>query len=207
MDAARIPDISTNGATASATQDTSTPLKTQSASPNRRSVPEIRTLRERRSSVQKTTAASAPTTNITSKDSRSIIPVATELINGVNITRIPSGHQGQYSVKLALGELAKACHLRVDDTASTLAELGFLQYRRKATPHGLGKKELHNGDGNGPSGHLPLASVTASTGTRTQRRGEWDDVEVVICREAVEREWQKRGVRDRGVLDESCVLL
>ena len=49
------------------------------------------------------------------------------------MTKLPeSGHKGQYAVSLSLSDLAKACHLRVDDTAFTLSELGFLRYRRSS---------------------------------------------------------------------------
>jgi len=108
-----------------------------------------------------------------------------------------NGINGQYSISLTLADLAKACHLRSDDVASTLSQLGFLNHRRK-----LPKTE-------------PKIQTTQE-GKEEDQEGEeaeeadgdeWVNTEVVITREGVEREWSKWKVRPTGALDESCVLL
>lgn len=107
-----------------------------------------------------------------------------EVINDVEVTKTLStsmaGMKGQYSISLTLGDLAKACHLRLDDVSETLAQLGFLRYRRRA------------------SGKEGLGGEVAE---------QWAHTEVVISREDVEREWTKWKVRPTGVLDQACVLL
>jgi histone acetyltransferase MYST1 len=128
------------------------------------------------------------------------LPLAT--INGVTISKTPSArHPGQHEVRLTLASMAKACHLRVDDTASTLAELGFLQHRRK-----LGQQESPKPKINVD---LPLLGPDDQEAIVVEGpvRSKWTDVEVVISREAIEREWKKWGVREKPVLDEACVLL
>jgi histone acetyltransferase HTATIP len=110
--------------------------------------------------------------------------ISTESINGVEVIKTHStseaGMKGQYSISLTLGDLAKACHLRLDDVSETLARLGFLRYRRRA----IGKE--------GQVGEVAE---------------QWADTEVIILREDVEREWTKWKVKPRGVLDQACVLL
>jgi hypothetical protein len=108
-----------------------------------------------------------------------------------------NGINEQYSISLTLADLAKACHLRSDDVASTLSQLGFLDHRRK-----LPKAE-------------PKLNPTQEAADEDQEEeeatiedgDEWVNTEVVITREGVEREWTKWKVRPTGVLDESCVLL
>lgn len=82
---------------------------------------------------------------------------------------------------LSLADIAKACHLRADDTAFALAELGFLRYRRVTT----GSQDLDD----------------------DHDLGEWKDVEVVISREMVDGMWSKWRVREEGMLSEKYVLL
>ena len=123
----------------------------------------------------------------------------TVTINDIEVSKL-NGINGQYSISLTLADLAKACHLRSDDVASTLSQLGFLNHRRKLPKlepkpdptqevekeDQAGEEEVIEGDGDGD---------------------EWVNTEVVITREGVEREWLKWKVRPTGVLDESCVLL
>jgi len=120
-------------------------------------------------------------------------------INDVEVSKF-NGTNGQYSISLTLADLAKACHLRSDDVASTLSQLGFLNHRRKLPktepqPDHTQEadeedheeaKEAGDGDGDGD---------------------EWTNTEVIITREGIEREWLKWKIRPAGVLDESCVLL
>jgi len=106
--------------------------------------------------------------------------ISVETINGVEVTKSTDA-QGQYSISLTLSELAKACHLRLDDVTDTLAQLGFLRYRRQTSG----------------------AAADAAGGGKE----EWTDVEVVVSRNDVDREWEKWKVRPAAVLDESCVLL
>jgi hypothetical protein len=109
-----------------------------------------------------------------------------------------NGTNGQYSISLSLADLAKACHLRSDDVASTLSQLGFLNHRRKlpkTEPKSNPTQEVEDED------QEEAEEVVEGDGD------EWVNTEVVITREGIEREWSKWKVRPTGVLDESCVLL
>jgi hypothetical protein len=109
-----------------------------------------------------------------------------------------NGLNGQYSISLSLADLAKACHLRSDDVASTLSQLGFLNHRRKlpkTEPKSNSTQEIEEED------QEEAEEVVEGDGD------EWVNTEVVITREGIEREWAKWKVRPTGVLDESCVLL
>lgn len=106
-----------------------------------------------------------------------------------------NGPDGQYSISLSLSDLAKACHLRSDDVASTVSQLGFLRHRRKLPT----------------LKPVPLFAEEAE-GEEDQKdvegdRDEWSNTEIIISREGIEREWEKWKVRPMGVLDEACVLL
>ena len=90
-------------------------------------------------------------------------------------------HKDQNHIKLTLKDMAKACHLRADDVAYTLGELGLLRYR------------------------VALANVPRTS--RETDLSDWSSVEVVITREAVDDLCIKWKVKDRGVLDQRCVLL
>jgi histone acetyltransferase HTATIP len=124
----------------------------------------------------------------------------TEIINGIEVTKIKT-RTGQYSISLSLSDLAKACHLRIEDVSFTLHKLGFLQYRRQLPSRsdidvdveivGEGMREEEEEGYRKPE----------------QDVGEWINTEIVITRESVDREWVKWRVRPEGVLDESCVLL
>lgn len=133
--------------------------------------------------------------------------------DGTVVTKMPiTGHPGQYTVVLSLSEIAKACHLKIDDIAFTLSELGFLHHRRAATfpiqkrtrnghVHGEGHHPpgtTADGEGEGPSGEDTIED---------EDLGEWKDVEVVVSGEMIEEAWEKWRVKERGVLDEDCVLL
>lgn len=133
--------------------------------------------------------------------------------DGIVVTKMPiTGHPGQYTVVLSLLEIAKACHLRIDDIAFTLSELGFLHHHRAATfpiqkrtgngrVHGEGHHPpgtTADGEGEGPSGEDMIED---------EDLGEWKDVEVVVSGEMIEEAWEKWRVKERGVLDENCVLL
>jgi len=118
-------------------------------------------------------------------------------INDVEVSKL-NGTNGQYSISLTLADLAKACHLRSDDVASTLSQLGFLNHRRK-----LPKTE-------------PKTDHTQEVEEEDQEEveeagdvdgDEWTNTEVIITREGIEREWLKWKIRPAGVLDESCVIL
>lgn len=90
-------------------------------------------------------------------------------------------HKNQYTIALNLATLAKACHLRIDDAAFALAELGFLRHRR--------------------------GTNSSRRSTDEHELGEWKDVEVVVSRETVEEMWRKWRIREKGVLAEECMLL
>lgn len=92
-----------------------------------------------------------------------------------------SNFKGQYTAVVSLGTLAQGCHLRTDDTAFALAELGFLRHRRN-TNAAIEAKEEHD-------------------------LGEWKDVEMVVSREMVEEMWATWKVREKGVLAEEYMLL
>lgn len=105
---------------------------------------------------------------------------------------------GQYAVSLNLSDLARAAHLRIDDTAFTMAELGFLQQRRPttSTTQPQSNEEDVDLDGNADEDEGDNADL-----------GEWKHVELVISRQMVDDAWASWRVRDKGVLDEQYVLL
>ncbi|KAL7420845.1 hypothetical protein Q5752_004798 [Cryptotrichosporon argae] len=105
-------------------------------------------------------------------------------LGGVPMTKTPLGAKGQYAVATTLADLARACHLRTDDVALTLTELGFLKHRRMRTG-----QDAEAGD------------------TGQARNGEWSNVEVVISKEAVEDACRVWRVKDAPLLDENYVLL
>ncbi|KAL1408067.1 hypothetical protein Q8F55_004864 [Vanrija albida] len=118
----------------------------------------------------------------------------TVVVNGHHLTkRLDPVHKGQYAITTTLSTLARAAHLRTDDVALTLEELGFLKQRhsiqRKASKRRDEDDEDHHDDDDG------------------EALGEWKDVEVVITREGVDEQWDKWRVRDAGVLDEKYSLL
>lgn len=120
-------------------------------------------------------------------------------INDVEISKL-SGTNGQYSISLTLADLAKACHLRSDDVASTLSQLGFLNHRRKlpkTEPETNHTRELDEED----------HEEAEEAGDRDRDGNEWTNTEVIITREGIEREWAKWKIRSAGVLDECCVRL
>jgi histone acetyltransferase MYST1 len=128
-------------------------------------------------------------------------------MNAAEFMKVKEFQSGQYSFSTTLAEIASVCHIRIDDAAFTLAELGFLQHRRPAkTANGRSKrkrlsKSLANGDGNhGEEADEDDEAVAVDY-------GEWKDVEVVITREMVDAAWKEWRVKEKGVLDESCVLL
>ena len=88
--------------------------------------------------------------------------------------------KGQYAITSSIVEVAKAMHLRPDDVAYTLLELGFLRHRRGA-------------DG--------------ETAADDDELGDWKGVEVVVTREMVEGAWEKWRVREKPLLNEASVLL
>ena len=121
------------------------------------------------------------------------------------MTKLPEpGHKGQYAVSLSLSDLAKACHLRVDDTAFTLSELGFLRYRRSSEGNPL-KREEDEYDGESEVDEAD----TDGKGDQEDKgeMGEWEGVEIVVSRGMVDEMWKKWRVKDKGVLEEDCVLL
>lgn len=133
--------------------------------------------------------------------------------DGIVVTKMPiTGHPGQYTVVLSLLEIAKACHLRIDDIAFTLSKLGFLHHRRAATfPI---QKRTRNGHVHGEE-HHPPGTTTDGEGEdhsgedmiEDEDLGEWKDVEVVVSRGMIDEAWEKWRVKELGVLDEDCVLL
>ena len=119
-------------------------------------------------------------------------------------------HRGQYAISCSLFDLARAAHLRVDDTAFTLAELGFLQHRRQATCLHLPlTSNDHNDTETTLDGHGYERHEEDERGEDEEEHdlGEWKDVEVVITRSMVDDAWKRWKVRDKGVLEEECVLL
>ncbi|WVQ73501.1 hypothetical protein IAR50_003073 [Cryptococcus sp. DSM 104548] len=112
------------------------------------------------------------------------------------------GHPGQFNVALALSDIAKTCHLRIDDVAFTLSELGFLHHLRAATVPM--RKRTRNDPGNGEE----VQGVEEEEDrVEDEDLGEWKGMEVVISKAMVDEAWGKWRVRERGVLEESCVLL
>lgn len=128
--------------------------------------------------------------------------------DGVVVTKMPiTGRPGQYTVTLSLSEIAKVCHLRIDDTAFTLSELGFLHQRRAATFPIQRNSHIH-GEGYHPPGTTADGEEPSGEDSiEDEDLGEWKDIEVVVSRGMVEVAWEKWRVKERGVLDEDCVLL
>ncbi|WVQ84256.1 hypothetical protein IAT38_006408 [Cryptococcus sp. DSM 104549] len=133
-------------------------------------------------------------------------------VEGIDVIKTPvTGQKGEYSFTLSLADIAKACHLRIDDTAFTLSELGFLQNRRAITIPVLSRKKTTR------DGHVhgeQIATAASHDGEEVEGEidneeelGEWKDVEVVIAREMVDEAWAKWRVREHGMLDEAYVLL
>lgn len=122
-------------------------------------------------------------------------------ISGVQAVKAISHVKGQYSVSLTLSDLAKACHLRLDDVVSTLTELGFLRHRRRLSPSASNERSRRHQVAGQEEGAEPHSIKAEEAGE------DWSNVEIVISRDAVDREWAKWKVRPKGVLDESCVLL
>ncbi|ORY24592.1 acyl-CoA N-acyltransferase [Naematelia encephala] len=120
-------------------------------------------------------------------------------IEGIEVYKTPDvAYTGQYSVHLSLALLAKACHLRTDDVAFTLTELGFLIHRRDlSTTEIAGSARLFEAP---PDPEIKEISAAGE-------QGEWAGVEVVVDRGMVEEQWKLWRVREKGVLDEQYILL
>lgn len=120
-------------------------------------------------------------------------PWCTPLTRSDFTKRLDPVHKGQYAVTTTMSTIARAAHLRTDDVALTLEELGFLKKRhhiaRRQPKRRVDDEEEHHDDDD------------------EEALGEWKDVEVVITREAVDEQWAKWRVRDAGVLDEKYSLL
>jgi histone acetyltransferase MYST1 len=115
-----------------------------------------------------------------------------------------ANHPGHYGISLTLTDLAKACHLRVDDTAFTLSELGFLKHHRtpeayKARLRTTTMARSHSDD--------QSFNQDAPQELDEDELGQWKDVEVVITKGMVDEQWDKWRVKEHAVLDESCVLI
>jgi histone acetyltransferase MYST1 len=93
-----------------------------------------------------------------------------------------------------LGDVAKACHLRLDDTAFAMEQLGFLNHTQPREEAVLVQLE---GDD---------ASV-ASEEFVVDKEGRWTGLEVVVTREMVLQACTTWNVKPAGVLDEQYVLL
>ncbi|KAK1925911.1 acyl-CoA N-acyltransferase [Papiliotrema laurentii] len=131
--------------------------------------------------------------------------VKTITINDVGVSRVDeANHPGHYGISLTLTDLAKACHLRVDDTAFTLSELGFLKHHRtpeayKARLRTTTMARSHSDD--------QSFNQDAPQELDEDELGQWKDVEVVITKGMVDEQWDKWRVKEHAVLDESCVLI
>lgn len=112
-------------------------------------------------------------------------------------------HKGQYAISLTLEDLAKACHLRQDDTAFTLSELGFMKNRRDPVAFNNRRRRKRRGD----EEEAGTGDADETAEESDSEHEEWKGVEIVISREMVEEMWIKWKVKEQGVLDESCVLL
>jgi histone acetyltransferase HTATIP len=121
-------------------------------------------------------------------------------MNGIEVTKIKT-RTGQYSISLSLSDLAKACHLRIEDVSFTLHKLGFLQYRRQ-----LPSKIDVDVDDDVEVVRQEEEEEGYEMPGKEKEIGEWTNTEIVITRESVDREWAKWRVRPEGVLDESCTL-
>ncbi|WVQ96586.1 hypothetical protein IAU59_003691 [Kwoniella sp. CBS 9459] len=155
----------------------------------------------------------------------------TVLVNDVEFSKLPvPGYRGQQRINMTLKEISRGCHLRTDDVAFTLSELGFLNYRRNVQYHTNGiSSQLRNGGSHGLSSssstHGLARNPHAHAGDRDDESdygdgqsdntkadhgidlGEWKDIEVVITRGMVDEAAAKWRVKDKGVLEEKYVLL
>ena len=116
-------------------------------------------------------------------------------------------HKGQYAIQLSLSDLANACHLRVDDTAFALAELGFLKHRRKVSIDTRALRQRYLRSNASDDADETTSDRQHDADEEEHDLGEWKDVEIVITREMVEEEWTKWRVREKGMLDEDYILL
>lgn len=107
--------------------------------------------------------------------------------------------KGQYTLTTTLEDLARACHLRTDDVQLTLTELGFLSTRRRLPPKPRRHDHTDHSHGHHDDGDEGMVDG--------DELGEWDNIEVVITRDAVDEAWAKWRVRERGVLDEKYCLI
>lgn len=117
-----------------------------------------------------------------------------------------TAQKGQYTLTTTLDDLARACHLRTDDVQLTLTELGFLSTRRRLPPKPKPRRHddgTHHGTHHGNHTHHEEADDMVDG----DELGEWDHIEVVITRDAVEEAWARWRVRERGVLDEKYCLV
>ncbi|OCF35056.1 hypothetical protein I316_03096 [Kwoniella heveanensis BCC8398] len=150
------------------------------------------------------------------------------IVNDVEFIRSPvAGYKGQQSINTTLKEISEACHLRTDDVAFTLSELGFLNHRRIAqSPEdnrsrngashsamsGTSSAALQSSHSHGHArshfgGEDDLDGESGRGGDYEVDLGEWKDIEVVITRGMVDEAAEKWRVKDKGVLDEKYVLL
>ncbi|ORX37057.1 acyl-CoA N-acyltransferase [Kockovaella imperatae] len=127
-------------------------------------------------------------------------------IDDKKFLKVKEPHSGQYSISTTLAEIASVCHIRIDDAAFTLAELGFLKHRRPSNQTDGRSKRKRLAPRTTTSGDEDCAQ-DEEDGQDPEHLGEWKDVEVVISREMVDEAWRKWGVKEKGVLEESCVLL
>ena len=126
----------------------------------------------------------------------------------VKATKVSSpAHAKQYAIVTTLSDLAKACHLRVDDTGYALSELGFLRHRRDFVP--LPDPSPKRAQRETDPIEIDDANVDEEEAGAygEDELGRWANVEVVISRDMVDQMWSKWSVREQGMLDESCVLL
>ena len=115
-------------------------------------------------------------------------------------------HPGQHAVSRTLADLAKACHLRDDDTAFTLSELGFLKHRREPVRFNNRRRRRRRREEDEEGVDGQVEGDEEELGSETEHE-EWKGFEVVISRDMVDSMWDRWKVKEQGVLDETCVLL
>jgi hypothetical protein len=107
-------------------------------------------------------------------------------------------YKGQYALQLTLADLSKAVHIRKDDLAYTLGQMGFLSYRRPAP-----------GPPPGDTSRLDHKHELSQDDKDMQRDppGELDGLEVVVTNEMVDEAFVRWRAYPKALLDESYCLL
>ncbi|WWC71122.1 uncharacterized protein I206_105075 [Kwoniella pini CBS 10737] len=134
-------------------------------------------------------------------------------------------YKGQYTISITLEEISKSCHLRIDDVAFTLCELGFLINRRKIIIQDENEIERndtkrnkntilsinHNDNNDEENEENDIEENRKLKEIKYEHEHEiseeWKNLEIVITKEMIEIQWNHWKIREKGVLEDEFVLL